>query len=130
MAKTDFSENQILNHYFNRSAMPAMAPTYLGLLTSAPSDAGGGAEVVGDAYARQNVTGKFGAPANGAITNSAVIAFPTPTGDGWGDISHVGLWDAVTGGNLLRYVPLAQVQTVAAGNPPSFAAGALTFRED
>lgn len=112
--------------------MPAMAATYLGLLTAAPTDSAGGTEVPdADGYNRVNVTGKFADPVNGAISNNAVLQWPDPTDD-WGDVGWVGLYDDPDPGegNLLRYVKLTSPKTVGAGDPPSFATGALTFRED
>ncbi len=61
----------------------------------------------------------------GEASNAAVIAFPAPTA-AWGDPTHVGLWDAAAGGNLLASVALANdVPAPAPGAEISIPAAAL-----
>jgi len=55
-------------------------------------------EVSGNGYARQAIT--FSNGNNRGTSNTATANF-TATGGGWGTITHVGLYDAQTGGNLL-----------------------------
>jgi len=55
--------------------------------------------------------------------------FVTPTGS-WGLVTHFGIFDAVTAGNLLYWNALTSSQTISSGNTVSFAAGALTVTED
>lgn len=65
--------------------------------------------------------------AAGALTNTTTAVGAT----GYGVVTGVGVFDAVTGGNLLFYSALAASKTVNATDPvPSFAAGALTFQID
>ena len=52
-AATDFLEDKILNHVFRNVAYTAPATVYVGLFTTATTDAGGGTEVTGGGYARQ-----------------------------------------------------------------------------
>lgn len=108
---------------------------YVALLTAAPTDAGGGTEVAGGAYARQQLVqadGTWAAPAGSpsATSNSGVVTFPAPTAN-WGVITHFALYDALTVGNLLWWAALAVSKTVNNGDAaPSFAIGALSFTED
>jgi hypothetical protein len=105
---------------------------YVGLYTAAPTDAGGGTEASGGNYARQQITqvdGSWNAPSGTprAITN---IATPTWTGVTWsGTVVAWGLFDAVTGGNLLAWFDCAD-QAVASGNDVKFNAGVLSIQED
>jgi hypothetical protein len=65
--------------------------------------------------------------AAGAPTNTTANVGAT----GYGVVTGVGVFDAVTGGNLLFYSALTTSKTVNASDPvPSFAAGALTFQID
>lgn len=105
-------------------------PIYVALFTAAPNDAGGGTEVSGGSYARVAVApadANWSAPdATGGLTDNVnAITFPTPTAS-WGSITHVGLFDRPTGGNLLFHGALATAKTVNNGDPaPVYNAGAL-----
>jgi hypothetical protein len=104
-------------------------PMYVGLFTVPPSDAGGGTEVTGGSYARQAyqpTDANWQSPSTvGNTYNKLLIQFPAPTGN-WGDVSYFGIFDRLSGGNLLWYGALTDAIAVANGDPaPSFAAGAL-----
>lgn len=80
--KSDYLENANLN-WLRGTAFPAAPSTlYVGLYSAAPTDAAGGTEFAGNAYAR--VAGVFGAPSGDQISNSAQVVFPiaTPAGQG------------------------------------------------
>jgi hypothetical protein len=136
--QSDYLNSAILNWLKGTTYIAAPATTYVGLYTTAPtSDAGtGGTEVSGNAYARQAITSSSGwsAISGGAtvaeqISNSAVITFPTPTGAGWGTVLAVGLFDAVTAGNLLYFNTITS-QAIGTGVIASFAIGALVITAD
>lgn len=127
--KSDYLENKFLDHVFRNVAYTSPATVYVGLYTAAPTDAGGGTEVSGNAYARKAVT-CAAAASGGTISNTSQVTFDTPTPSGWGTVTHAGLFDASSGGNLLYWAPLAVAKTVGAGDPPFFAIGALVFTED
>lgn len=143
-AITDYLENKIVDWLMRGQAFTPPATLYVGLFTAAPSDAGGGTEVSGGAYARVAVTsgltawaGTQGAATtvassgtSGTTSNNAAITFPAPTAN-WGSITHFGIFDAATAGNLLLWSALTTAKTVNNGDAaPSFAAGALTFQAD
>jgi hypothetical protein len=83
------------------------------LYTSDPTDADSGTEVSGGSYARTAVT--MGAPSNGVSTNSADVTFPTSTAS-WGTVTHIGIHDASTAGNLLFHTPLDTAKTIDSGD--------------
>jgi hypothetical protein len=115
---TDFLENELLDHIFNATYN---RPTnlFLGLSTADPTDAGSGlAEPSGGAYSR--VTMSFGAAASRAVTQDAKITFPQATA-AWGNLTHYGIFDAVSGGNLLAHGSLTVAKNVVTGNTPSVA---------
>jgi hypothetical protein len=105
---------------------------YVGLFTALPSDAGGGTEASGGNYARQQVTQaptNWAAPSGtpSSTSNSNVIAWSAVT---WsGTVVAWGLFDALSGGNLLMWFDCAD-QAVAATNTVQFAAGQLSVSED
>ncbi|HKX84567.1 MAG TPA: hypothetical protein VJL58_10145 [Pyrinomonadaceae bacterium] len=125
--KSDYLENKILDHVLRNTAYTSPSAVYMALFTAAPSDAGGGTEVSGNNYARTAIT--FGAAASGAITNSADVDFPTPSGS-WGACTHFGIFDASTNGNLLYWGALAQTETPLSGNTVTFPAGDIDVTED
>lgn len=143
-AKTDYLENKIIDWFLRAQAFTPPATVYVGLLTVAPSDAGGGTEVSGGSYARVAVTsslanwaGTQGAGTTvassgtgGTTSNNSSIDFPAPTAN-WGTITHFAIFDALSGGNMLIWSALGTSKTVNSGDAaPSFGAAALTFQED
>lgn len=127
MSKSDFLEDSTINSALRAVAFPTITTVYVALYTAAPTDAGGGTQVTGGAYAR--VTATFSAASAGATSNSAAVTFPSPTA-GWGTVTHFGLFDALTVGNLLYWGALTTSRNILNGdNAPSFAIGALTVSE-
>lgn len=126
-AKTDYLENALLDHVLDNNALASPATVYVALFTVAPTDIGGGTEVSGFAYARQAVA--FNAASGGSTANSGTVAFPTASGGPWGTVVAMGIFDALTVGNLLYYGNLAVSKVVGDGDTISFAGGALTVSE-
>ena len=127
-AFSDYLEQAILNHIFRNTAIfTPPANVYLALFTAAPSDSGGGTEVSGGSYARKAVstTGQWSAPGVGGLTdNINAQAFPTATAS-WGTVTHVGIFDAASAGNLLFHGALTVSKTVGSGDTFQFSAGDL-----
>jgi len=99
---------------FGGNAYTAPATLYLALHTASPAEDASGAEVStsGTAYARQTVT--FTVSGNTATTN-AVIEYSTATAS-FGTVTHVGIWDASTAGNLLAYAALTSSKAIDTGD--------------
>jgi hypothetical protein len=112
MSFTNFLETEILDHVFAGAAYTAPSQHYLGLFTSAPGETGGGTELSGSAYARQQINFTT---SGDTTSNNAAVEFPTATGS-WGTITHVGVFDAATSGNLMVYATLSASKTVASGD--------------
>lgn len=114
-ALSDYFEEALLNHIFRNSTFTRPANIYVGLFTVAPTDAGGGTEVSGGSYARQalatGASSDWDAPSGGLTANTDQITFPAATAD-WGTIVAVGLFDALSGGNLLFHGALSPARTV------------------
>lgn len=116
---SDYLENKILNHVFRNTSYTPPAAVYLGLYTAAPSDAGGGTEVSGAGYARQAIT--FGSASGGAIANTAAIQF-TASGGSYGTVTHVGIFDASSAGNMLAWKAITPI-VMGSGAILTFAIG-------
>jgi len=114
---SNYLEARLLDHVLRNAAYTSPTTVYAALSTSDPTDADVGTEVSGGSYARQSVT--FGAVVSGATDNSVTVTFPTATAD-WGVVSHVGIYDAVSGGNLLFHAPMTSSEQVLNGQTFSF----------
>lgn len=139
MAATNYLENKIADHLFRATSYSKPAALYIGLFTAAPSDTGGGTEVTGGSYARvvrspsdtnwtatQGGTTGASSGTGGQVTNASIVTFPAPTAT-WGTVTHFGIFDASTSGNLLFYGALTSSRLISNGDgAPSFAAGTLT----
>jgi len=110
---SNFLENALINATLRATTYTSPATVYVSLYTTDPTDADTGTEVSGGSYARTAVT--FGAPSNGVSTNSADVTFPTATGS-WGTVTHIGIHDALTSGNLLFHTPLDTSKTIDSGD--------------
>jgi hypothetical protein len=122
-AFSTYLANNLLNAVLRNVAYTLPATVYAGLYTVAPTAAGGGTEVSGNSYAR--VAATFGAASAGSVTNSGTVTFPTSSGS-WGTVVAVGLFDALTSGNLLFFGNLAASVSVGSGVAPKFSASTLT----
>lgn len=100
---SDYLENIVLDEVFRNVAYTPAATVYAALYTAAPTDAGGGTQVSGGGYARQSVT--FGAASGGAIANSGAVSW-TASGANYGTVTHIGIFDASTAGNLLAWTSI------------------------
>lgn len=120
---SNYLEGALINATLRNTSYTSPAVVYLALYTSDPTDADTGTEVTGNGYARQAIT--FGAPSNGVSTNSAAIEFPQATGS-FGTVTHVGIRDALTTGNLLFHTPLDASKTIATGDVFRVAIGSLS----
>ena len=120
---SNYLENALVNATLRNTTYTSPATVYVALFTTDPTDAGSGTEVTGGAYARTSVT--FAAPSNGASASSADVTFPTCTLT-WGTVSHIGIFDASTSGNLLYHTPLDTSKTIETGDIFKIASGSLT----
>ena len=132
-AMSDYLENKVLDMLLGNNAALGTGDlnidnVHVALFTAGPSDAGGGTELSGNAYARIAVTNdsntNWAAAVGGLKKNSTAISFPQADGD-WGTITHVGLFDKSSGGNLLFHGALNTPKTVADDDTFSFGIGDL-----
>ena len=111
---TDYLEDKILKHVFTNVAYTSPTTLYVGLFTTAPTDAGGGTELSGSGYARKSAA--FSVSGTGTLaTNSAAIEFDAATGT-WGTIVAIAIFDAITSGNMIAFADLTTSKTIATGD--------------
>ena len=122
---SNYLEDALINAVLRNTSYTSPATVYVSLYTSDPTDADSGTEVStsGTGYARTAVT--FGAPSNGVSTNSADVTFPTATAS-WGTVTHIGIHDALTSGNLLFHTPLDTSKTIDSGDIFKITSGNLS----
>ena len=126
-AASDYLENKVLDHFLGTASTSAPATVYLALFTTDPTDAGSGTEVStsGTNYARQSIA--FSSASSGTTSNSADVEFSQATGSGFGTVTHFGIFDASTSGNLLFHGALTASKTIAAGDVFKVASGNLSI---
>lgn len=112
MSFSNYLETEVLDWAFSTGTATRPTAWYLALYTAAPSDTGGGTEVSGGGYARQSVV--FTVTGNTA-SNNAAIEFPTATAS-YGTVTHIGVFDASTAGNLLAYAALTTSKAIDTGD--------------
>jgi hypothetical protein len=108
---SNYLENKILDHFLGTTSYTMPSTVYLALYTVAPTDAGGGTEVTGGSYARKPIT--FLSSSGGTTSNDSNVDF---TGMPACTVVAVGVFDALTSGNLLVYGDLAVNKTLDAGD--------------
>lgn len=113
--------------WIKSTAMPAdPAAVYVGLFDGDPTDAGsGGTEVTADITGAARIAVTFGAVTAKAMANNADVDFGTSDADV--DVTHFGLFDADTAGNMLGSAALDTPRTIVTGDPVKFATGDFTF---
>lgn len=124
---SDYLENALINGVLRATnyTAPAVADLHLALFTASPTDANVTANEVSAGWYSRQATGTWTSPSNGQTSNSAAITFPAVTG-AQATITHIGIYDAATNGNLLFWAPLAASKTLDIGDVLSFAIGAIT----
>jgi hypothetical protein len=127
---SDYLEGQLRAHIFRTASFTKPAALYVSLHTGTLTDAGTGTEVTGGSYARvqrnpSDANWTAASATDGITDNAAAITFPPPSAN-WGTVTHFGIWDAATSGNLLVHGALTTPRTINNGDPaPSFAAGVV-----
>jgi hypothetical protein len=112
MSFSDYLETKVLDHVFGGTSYTAPSTLYVALFTAAPSDSGGGTEVSGGAYARQTIAFTT---SGDTTSNNAAIEFPTATAN-YGTVTHVGIYDASSAGNLMAWASLTSSKTIETGD--------------
>ena len=109
-AMSDYLENEILDHILGTGAYTMPTTVYVGLSTGSFND---------------DNSATFSVAASGTTSNSGAIEFNPATGSSWGSISHFGIFDALTSGNLLIHGSFTTAKTIDVGDILKIAIGDL-----
>lgn len=135
-AFSDYLEEGILQHTLRGQALPVPATIYMALFTQNPTDTGAVAnsELADSMYAREDVAqgGTIGSgwsspsvSGDGTeVANAKVLQFP-PIADGTVTVTHYGLYDAASGGNLLYHGAFTVSKSLEVNDVLSIAVGGL-----
>jgi len=144
---SDFSEGELIKHYFRTGNVTAITVLAHALLTTLADDSstgvftgGVGIEVTdGDGYARQNrppLDANWAAPSSGdgITSNVAVITYPVATADWSAGANIVGM--AITNnvtsdlGDMFFHAAVTVAKPVLSGDTAQFAANAVVMTWD
>lgn len=121
-ALSDYAEKLVLDWLMTTGSATRPTAWYIALYTGAPSDSGGGTEVSGNGYARQSVAFDAASSPGGTTVNSADVSF-TASGGSFGTVTHLGIFDALTVGNLIWHGSLTASKAIDDGDTLTFTAG-------
>ncbi len=119
MYATDYLEVAFLNTLRGQN-LTAPSKVYLGLYLSSPSEIGEGIEVSYPNYQRQEI--EFTSPTTTGTTTEISVSKDIKFGEAdkqLGTITHIGISDSLTGGNILAYGELTEHLNVVAGETPA-----------
>jgi len=114
MSLTNAFETTTLQYLLTTDSVTRPTAWYIGLFTSDPTDTGtAGTEVSGFDYARTAATFTV---SSDTASNSAAVEFPAANGGNWGTVSHIGIMDAASGGNMIVHAPLTVAKAINDGD--------------
>lgn len=135
-AFTDYLESALLNHVFKGVTYSKPMAIYVALFEGEPGeDDAAGTECSFPGYARKDAaaggaletgwTSVVDEPAGGGkqTTNAKTITFDPNNGTSDVTLTHVGLYDTATNGNLLFWAPMEQPKVLQPGDVLSFLPG-------
>ena len=132
-ALSTYAELKTLDLLFKATAF-STPNAYIGLFTTSPTDSASGTEASGSGYARIRIDDKMSSATSGAdnssITNSSPITFAAASGGSFGTITHVGIFDAISSGNLLAHGALNASKSIDDEDVFSISASNLTITID
>jgi len=121
---SDYLETKILDYVLRDTADWAPATVYLALHTGDPTDVTDPTALGNEVdVARQAIEFDAAHATTGVTQNTNIETFtsmPAVT------VSHIGIWDHVSAGNLLFYTAVDASKAVGSGDTITVAAGAIT----
>lgn len=124
-ALTNYAENRALDHLL-------AGTVYVSLHTGDPGEDGAANEAgaaIDAAYVRKAVT--FEPAKNGRTSNKTALSWTVDAGSPGYTVTHIGIWDAESGGNALFKGALLAPLPLAAGDVNNaFAAGTIIIDLD
>jgi len=126
---TDHAEDLTLKWLLTTGTATRPTSWHVGLFTTDPGETGSGTEITGNSYARTAAAFTVSGTSPTEATNSAAIEFPAASGN-WGTITHIGVFDAASGGNMLVHASLTASKTIGSGDVFRIPAGDLDITLD
>ena len=122
---SDYCENLVLNHTLGTSDIGSfVTQMYLALHTGDPTDvtsAGLSNEVD---VARQVISFASASGTSGSVASTTAQTFTSmPSGE---TVTHVGIWNHISAGQLMYHTIVAEAKPVLAGDTVTVAIGAVT----
>ena len=114
-----------MSNYYRNLQLAGLNNGYLALYTSNPNYDNSGTEVNKISYAREQIS--VVQNINGEYKNSGDILYTTATED-WGVITHLAVFDAITGGNMLWFGAVEISQEIRTNEAFRIADSFLIFR--
>jgi hypothetical protein len=141
---SNYLEEKVLHHTLRGVSYTPPTGLYIALFTSDPGEPASGTEVSTTEgaggwtnYARQDAAAGAAIDtgwttyANGQVKNAKTITFPANNNAAASvTVTHIGLFGAATGGNLLYYSALSASKVIQPGDVLSFAINAITVSLD
>lgn len=129
MAKTSYTRQKVLDHFFGLASYPLHSNIFMALFSSDPNVTGPSAELSVGGYSRVEVHSTL-VIHNDYLSNDSVIEFGPATED-WPPITHVGfIEDSSPALGTLMYVGAPQsARIIKNGNKCRFRIGELIVRE-
>lgn len=129
MYASNYLETSIIN-LMRGTALTAPTALYVALFLSDPTDTGtGGTEVSYSGYARQAIT--FSLDGSSTIQNSAAITFARASSSLSSPVTHIGIYDSLTGydgsTHMWLYGALTTSLSIQSGISPIFRTGAIKW---
>jgi hypothetical protein len=133
MSKSNYLEDEILDHVLGGGDYTRPATVYVSLHSADPGETGAN-ELTGNGYARVAVTNNatnWPAASGGVKSNGTAITFAAAVTADWASATHFGIWDddGSPAGNPLFLGALTTPKTVQVGDTASFAVGELDITE-
>lgn len=132
---SDYTETNILETTLRGMAYPVPSGTYIALFTADPTDANATAgEITAlqqpnyarvDAALGAAISTGWTASNDGVSSNAKILTFPANNGPAAIQVTHMAIYDAQTGGNMLYHAPLVTPKTVEVGDVISFSIGTI-----
>lgn len=142
-AFTDYTETAVLNHIFKATEFSLPSNLYVALFTGAPGEtASPSDECTYTGYARVDAAGgdtltsgwtsvaDADTGAGKQVTNAKAVTFAANQDAEAEVVTHLGIFDALTSGNMLVWSALATPKTLSTGDVLSFAIGAIKVALD
>lgn len=136
MSYSNYLEVQLLDLVFGNTSFVPSGTLWIALSTTDPTEDGSAIvePVESSGYSRAAITNdknnwSSAELGSGLLFNVVDITFPTASGD-WGIISHFGIFDQQTSGNMYGCGAVNRAKFVYSGESPTMGSGTLRVYTD